>query len=419
MFQSQWLSGAGGTLGTLNHYEVVTISPTTVVDFERGLHIPNLGSANKGQVFAIDIDIQSGANLINFGIRNFSNSQQQGYAHFGVANVPINITDGDLTCIRLKVGNAAFASGAEAHITGDTVITGFLGLGSATAPASTAAGDITTPGKHVWTPQAQQSIAISAAIVVTGTEIQVSTQTAADMTATPTIANGVDGQLITIINTGANTFKLQDQGTLANSNLRLLENKVELSTRKTITLMYSTSVGGWIQIQTPVGFDFLGSIVLTGAAVTTGALTIAARDELMILVRVTSYSGGGDIASFRFNADSGANYWSRYLSAAAGVATLTNNVNVSAALARIFAVSSTLSRTALVKINNRLGTSKVGAVAGQTGSGAAGTSAGLEFGGFEWVNTAAQITSIEMRTAGGAVTFGIGTGFQVFGRNYQ
>jgi hypothetical protein len=33
------------------------------------------------------------------------------------------------------------------------------------------------------------------------------------------------------------------------------------------------------------------------------------------------------------------------------------------------------------------------------------------------VNTTAQITSIELRTAGGTITMPVGTGFAVFGRN--
>jgi len=41
----------------------------------------------------------------------------------------------------------------------------------------------------------------------------------------------------------------------------------------------------------------------------------------------------------------------------------------------------------------------------------------LDIGGGEWVNTSAQITSIEMRTAGGSVTMPAGTGFTVFGCN--
>lgn len=97
-------------------------------------------------------------------------------------------------------------------------------------------------------PTAQQSIAVSAAISASATVVQVSTTTAANMTATPTVADGVDGQVLIIVNTGANTFTLQDQGTLASSNLRLSATGVALATRDSIMLLYSTSTGDWIQI---------------------------------------------------------------------------------------------------------------------------------------------------------------------------
>jgi len=166
------------------------------------------------------------------------------------------------------------------------------------------------------------------------------------------------------------------------------------------------------------GYDFLGKIAITGsAAVTTGALTIEARDMLFVQVRVLGYSGGGDIASFRFNGDTGTNYWSRSISAASGGTTLTNAANASATLARLHPTSTTLQRSSTHAITNNASTSKVGTISAQTGSGAAATTPVIEWGGFEWVNTSAQITSIELRTAGGSVTMPVGTGFAVWGIN--
>ncbi len=177
-----------------------------------------------------------------------------------------------------------------------------------------------------------------------------------------------------------------------------------------------TSTGGFKQATANSGnWVDLGGLELTGNAVTTGVLTIPAYDILRVSVRVTGYSGS-DITSLRFNADAGANYWSRYISSAAGGVTLVNTASVSQALARLFALGTTLQRSAIVLITNNAATSKVGIVSGQTSTGAAGTSGVLEFGGFEWVNTSAQITSIEMRTAGGSVTMPAGTGFAVEGR---
>jgi hypothetical protein len=53
----------------------------------------------------------------------------------------------------------------------------------------------------------------------------------------------------------------------------------------------------------------------------------------------------------------------------------------------------------------------------QTNTGSAATAGTLDFGGGEWVNTSAQITSIEMRTQGGSITMPAGTGFTVYGSN--
>jgi len=167
----------------------------------------------------------------------------------------------------------------------------------------------------------------------------------------------------------------------------------------------------------PPDWDYLGGLRLAGAAVTTGVLSIRPRDELLVIVSVAGYSGG-DIASLRFNGDAGANYWSRYISAAAGATTLVNNQNVSQTLARLFALTTTLQRSALVKISNPATRSKTGVVLGQTSTGAAATAGGIEFGGFEWVNTTARINSVELRTAGGSITLNAGSGFQVYGRDY-
>jgi hypothetical protein len=166
----------------------------------------------------------------------------------------------------------------------------------------------------------------------------------------------------------------------------------------------------------PPGLEFLGSTQLGSAAATTATVTIPARDVLIVLVRVTGYAGGGDIASLRLNGDTGANYWSRYLSWAAGGTTVANNQNVSQTLARMFALAQTQGRNAIIGINNLTGATKVGNVNGQSGTGAAATAGTLEQGGFEWANTAAQITSIVMVTAGGA-NMNTGSGFAVYGRN--
>lgn len=161
----------------------------------------------------------------------------------------------------------------------------------------------------------------------------------------------------------------------------------------------------------------LGSIRLSASAVTTGVLTIPAREQLYLLINIAGYSGG-DIASLRFNGDTGANYWSRHITSAAAGVTLVNNESVSQTLLRLAGNTSTQGRSVSCSILNLATVSKaVGISHIQTNTGAAGTAGLLNFGGGEWVNTSAQITSIEMRTAGGSITMPAGTGFTVFGCN--
>jgi hypothetical protein len=167
---------------------------------------------------------------------------------------------------------------------------------------------------------------------------------------------------------------------------------------------------------TTTGLEFLGSTLMGSAASSSSVVTIPARDYLEIYIRVTGY-GGGDIASLRFNGDTGSNYWSRYLNSAAGGAVLTNNQNTAQTMARLFAAGVTTGRTAVVGVTNRQTNTKVGVVNGNTATNAAGTAGAIEFGGFEWVNTTAQITSVQLVTPGGQ-TMLTGTGFEVYGMNF-
>lgn len=68
------------------------------------------------------------------------------------------------------------------------------------------------------------------------------------VTAAPTIPNGFDGERCLLLNVSANNIVLQDQGTLANSNLRLSAATITLGTRDSLWLLYSHDIGNWVQI---------------------------------------------------------------------------------------------------------------------------------------------------------------------------
>jgi hypothetical protein len=104
---------------------------------------------------------------------------------------------------------------------------------------------------HVETPATQNITAATQAIVANATykELTVSTVSNPVMTAAPTIADGQPGQIIELLNADTvDTITLQDQGTLANSNLRLSATTIVLGPRDSIRLRYSATVGDWVQI---------------------------------------------------------------------------------------------------------------------------------------------------------------------------
>lgn len=167
--------------------------------------------------------------------------------------------------------------------------------------------------------------------------------------------------------------------------------------------------GGW-QL---AGFWKAGSALQTSPAV-----TIPTFDELMIVARIVSLSAT-DIPALRFNADTANNYRSRYLvnNATSGT-TLTDVPAATTNMARLSGISVAGSRILVTCINNLSSAAKVGTVTSTIGTGSVSTQHQIDLaGGFEWVNTANQITSVTMLTAGGTATMATSSGFQVFGRD--
>lgn len=156
----------------------------------------------------------------------------------------------------------------------------------------------------------------------------------------------------------------------------------------------------------------------SGGAASIGPVDIDGLwDMLTINYIITGYGGGGDIAAFRFNNDSGANYWDRHISAAAASTTLTNVQNASTTMIRVASASTQQGRSGTFQVTNFRTTSKIVAIMNQTGSGAAATIPVIELvAGGEWVNTSAQINRVTMLTAAGGA-LNTGSGFAVFGCN--
>lgn len=99
-----------------------------------------------------------------------------------------------------------------------------------------------------WGGDAQVIAASTFTIVVRDSPyVHIQGTSAVTLGATPTIADGFDSQQLIIINSGASTITIQDQGTLPGSNLRLGASTRALGTRDNIRLIYNATIGDWVE----------------------------------------------------------------------------------------------------------------------------------------------------------------------------
>ena len=112
------------------------------------------------------------------------------------------------------------------------------------------AGDVTIGGSLIMTPSTAQNItAATDTILANAGVIILNPSGGPTMTSTPTIADGTDGQIVTLINVSTTSqITLQDQKSIAGTNLRLSAASVALSFYDTITLVFSSTIGDWVQI---------------------------------------------------------------------------------------------------------------------------------------------------------------------------
>jgi hypothetical protein len=108
-------------------------------------------------------------------------------------------------------------------------------------------------GTTVWTPSSSQTISAAGnTILANATVVLVSNTTAGSitLTSTPHIADGVNGQVVTLVATGTQNIVLRDQSAIA-SNLRLPgAANLTLGTNDTATFVFSSTVGDWVCVGT-------------------------------------------------------------------------------------------------------------------------------------------------------------------------
>ena len=108
-----------------------------------------------------------------------------------------------------------------------------------------------------WLPTHERENQHSDGVSVGGSTIGITSTTrrlnnpsggALTLTSAPPIADGTDGQILVVFIGSAQNVVLQDRGTLASSNLRLGATTRTLGTPDYLMLMYSSTVGDWVEI---------------------------------------------------------------------------------------------------------------------------------------------------------------------------
>jgi hypothetical protein len=106
-------------------------------------------------------------------------------------------------------------------------------------------------GVQTYTPAASQTIDALADIVPNRAVVQIQSA-GGDITvrSTPTIADGQDGQWLTIMNVHpTSTVKLQDEAMLPNSNLRVAGGQIlAIAPREAVSFFFNAAVGAWVQV---------------------------------------------------------------------------------------------------------------------------------------------------------------------------
>lgn len=133
---------------------------------------------------------------------------------------------------------------------GNAVVTTVIGIDVAQQTSAGTNIGIRNAATSVYTPSGSQDLVAATAILANATIVKVTAASGSfTSTAAPTVANGQDGQMLIIVNVDtANNVTLQDQGTLASSNLRLSANTIVLGPKDSIVLVYVSTIGDWIQV---------------------------------------------------------------------------------------------------------------------------------------------------------------------------
>ncbi len=115
---------------------------------------------------------------------------------------------------------------------------------------STLTGAVTHSATTIYTSASIQTLVAGSPVVASATKVIVAGSGGPiTTTATPSIADGTDGQMLYVVGTNdTNTLELQDEGTLASSNLALGSTSRVLGLGDVLVLMYDTTAASWIEV---------------------------------------------------------------------------------------------------------------------------------------------------------------------------
>ena len=206
---------------------------------------PNLSATGGGTV-------TSGGDFVNFeGTILIGTGVTMPVYRAFVAKRPNN-SGGTITSYKQFVADlvtSAEASACTAITVGALSTTGAnIGIDVAKPSGGTQNIGIRNAGSRVATPTTSTITAVGDTISHASELIYLDNTSGSSktLTSTPTIANGEDGEMIELVNISANDVVLQDQGTLAGSNLRMVTATVTLSQRDSLKLRYNASIGDWL-----------------------------------------------------------------------------------------------------------------------------------------------------------------------------
>lgn len=131
-------------------------------------------------------------------------------------------------------------------------------------------------GKHAYVPSATQTIsAVSTAILANANNVSVSPSSTLTLTVTPTIADGANGDRITLCNVSTtNSITLQDEAVLAGSNIRNGGSNLTLGTRTCRNLDFRTAIGDWVVTSGAGGGGGTGDVTSSVSSSTSGQIAL-------------------------------------------------------------------------------------------------------------------------------------------------